>query len=45
LGVKQTDGKYRKNPAPDFLLMKDERLIVMGSKVQIEAAEALLNTR
>jgi voltage-gated potassium channel len=43
LGIKQTDGKYRRNPQPDYIAMKGERLIVMGSKQVIEHAKSLLN--
>lgn len=42
LGVKQTDGKYRRNPQPDYIALKGERLIVMGSKEVIEKARDLL---
>jgi voltage-gated potassium channel len=42
LGVKQSDGKYHRNPPPTYLLMKGERLIVMGSKEVIDKARNLL---
>jgi voltage-gated potassium channel len=42
LGVKQTDGKYRRNPQPDYIALKGERLIVMGSKEIIEKAKKLV---
>lgn len=44
LGVKQTDGKYRRNPQPDYIALKGERLIVMGSAAVIEKARALINS-
>lgn len=42
IGVKQTDGKYRRNPQPDYIAMKGERLIVMGSREVIDKARQLL---
>ena len=42
IGVKQTDGKYRRNPQPDYIALKGERLIVMGSREVIEKARHLL---
>lgn len=42
IGVKQTDGKYRRNPQPDYIALKGERLIVMGSKAVIDKARALV---
>jgi voltage-gated potassium channel len=43
LGVKQADNHYKKNPAPDYLLMQGERLIVMGNKQQLDMATSLIN--
>lgn len=44
LGVKQNDNKYRRNPSPDYILLEGERLIVMGSKQQIERAKKLIES-
>jgi voltage-gated potassium channel len=42
LGIKQNDGKYRRNPQPDYILLNGERLIVMGSKEQIEVVRKVI---
>ncbi len=42
IGVKQIDGKYRRNPQPDYIAMKGERLIVMGSKQVIAEAKSII---
>jgi voltage-gated potassium channel len=42
LGVRKTNGEYTLNPAPSYELQKDERLIVMGSDVQIEKTKGKL---
>ncbi len=36
LGVKQGDGKYYKNPTADYNIKHNERIIVMGSKLQVD---------
>lgn len=42
LGVKQPGGRYLRNPVPDYQVNPEERLIVMGSKEQLQAAVGLV---
>ena len=42
LGVKQNDNRYLRNPEPSYTTSPGERLLVMGSKVQLEQAGKLL---
>jgi voltage-gated potassium channel len=39
LGIKQNDDKYHRNPKPEYITQTGERLLVMGSKEQLQRAE------
>ncbi|MCS6934716.1 MAG: potassium channel protein [Chitinophagales bacterium] len=43
LGIRSQQGEYVLNPPPDFQLSPGQRLIVMGSKEQIEQLSAMLH--
>ena len=42
LGVKLVSGKYLRNPEPAYITHPGERLMLMGSREQIEAARLAL---
>ena len=42
LGIKQNDNKYLRNPKPDYTTVPGERMLLMGSKEQLEQADKWL---
>jgi voltage-gated potassium channel len=43
LGIKSTEGEYAINPVPKTILLKGHKLIVMGSKDQLDKVKGVLN--
>ncbi|PWJ59198.1 voltage-gated potassium channel [Dyadobacter jejuensis] len=44
LGIKQLNGQYLRNPSPDYYTAQAERMLLMGSKKQLEEARKLLRS-
>ena len=45
IGLKTSDGTYVFNPDPDYILSRDDKLFVLGSKTQIEKLRNVLNEK